>query len=125
MRNALLDSPSTGIAQSIYFGVSRFDTQSAKSKVWENFEDIQFTLPRILISSTGKAAHLTINALVTPETDINLLQSEINLGFIKASNTSTQDAHMILRKEQSKVSWQRQVNTVLNLIKKGLSLIHI
>lgn len=119
MSNALLDSPSTGAAQSIYFGVSRFDTQSVKSKVWENFEDLQFILPRILISSANNAAHLTMNALVTPETDINSLKDEINSEFSKVSNASTQDAHIVLRKEQSMFSWQRQVNTALSLIKKG------
>ena len=76
MESALIHAPDvTGVGPA-FFGGFRFDIHTERSELWRGFDDGMLVLPKFIFARTPEGCWLTLNMLVQPTSDVNVLERD-------------------------------------------------
>lgn len=121
IKDAVIKRPSIKGVGPIFFGGFRYDPESKRDEMWEHFPDASFVLPRIVFSSINREQWLTINLLVSEDSDANLETDKIlseleKLEFNDIAEEYVVDARACKADQES--HWVDTVNYALQAIEK-------
>jgi isochorismate synthase len=100
---AVLDEP-RGLpagAGPVWTGGFAFDAEGASSPPWSSFEPASMVLPEISICRQGDDAFLTVNVVVAPDADVDLVSRrvEVRLAGLRTDPLPLLDPHLTDRPE--------------------------
>lgn len=107
----------------VALGGFRYDTQTLRDALWEDFPDAMFVLPRFLFTWKEGARWLTINTIVEPKSEPRM-QAEALIAELEDMNWSRveQDHSPAIRyvSESSREEWGQRVRQALLAIDSGV-----
>ena len=121
LRQAIIKRPARKGVGPIFFGGFRYDPESKRDEIWEQFPDASFVLPRIGFVSIDREQWLTINLLVSEDSDANLETGKILSELDKLEFNNISEKHQIdsyVCQDDQESRWVETVNYALEAIEK-------
>ncbi|MBI4267119.1 MAG: isochorismate synthase [Chloroflexi bacterium] len=122
LESAVIEVPDVCGVGPVALGGFRYDTQTRRDALWEDFPDALFVLPRFLFTWTGSARWLTINVIVEPEGDART-QAEAIMAEMEDVNRDQPDQPnppaIRYASESSREEWAQRVRQALLSIESG------
>ncbi len=125
LAGAIVEGPRglPGVGPTLLGGFS-FDTQGAKSQLWQNYPNGRMVLPALQFTFSGGEAWLTCNVIVGPESDANaesdalgaLYDTLLTPETIHKNGIVPQITQMELR---NTAEWQAEVAAIADTIRHG------
>lgn len=120
---AVIEAPDICGVGPVALGGFRYDTQTRRDALWEDFPDALFVLPKFLFTWTGGARWLTINTIVEPKSD-PCTQADAMIVELEEMNWTQAEQHRrtAIRyvSESSREEWAQRVQQALLAIESGV-----